>query len=173
VFSFWRVSPLEFFIWVAAVLVTIFSSIENGIYTSICTSIALLLIRLAHPRGNFLGKVTVQQHRSDRKETREVYIPFKSNGIVNPHLRITPPVPGVIIYRFEESYLYPNCSIVNSALVDYVKENMRRGKDMSNVKASDRPWNDPGPSRGQQESEQSINQKKPDLRAIVFDFSQV
>jgi len=40
VYSFWRVPPLEFFIWLAAVLVTIFSTIENGIYTSICASLA-------------------------------------------------------------------------------------------------------------------------------------
>ena len=39
VYSFWRVSPLEFIIWAAAVLVTVFSTIENGIYTSICTSL--------------------------------------------------------------------------------------------------------------------------------------
>ena len=47
VFSFWRVSPLEFVIWAAAVLITVFSSIENGIYTSICASLALLLVRIA------------------------------------------------------------------------------------------------------------------------------
>lgn len=28
VYSFWRVSPIEFFIWVAAVLVTIFTTVE-------------------------------------------------------------------------------------------------------------------------------------------------
>ena len=38
VYSFWRVSPLKFLIWLVAVLVTVFSTIENGIYTSICAS---------------------------------------------------------------------------------------------------------------------------------------
>ena len=41
VYSFWHVSPLEFLIWLAAVLVTVFSTIENGIYTSICASCPL------------------------------------------------------------------------------------------------------------------------------------
>jgi sodium-independent sulfate anion transporter 11 len=77
------------------------------------------------------------------------------------------------VYRFEESYLYPNASIVNSALVDYVKENMRRGRDMSNVKLRDRPWNDPGPSRGGAAQDQVENEKKPVLYAIVLDFSTV
>ncbi|KAF9562173.1 sulfate permease [Agrocybe pediades] len=173
VFSYWRVSPLEFFIWLAAVLVTIFSSIENGIYTSICASLFLLLVRIAHPRGSFLGKVTIHEESSDRKETREVYLPLSKGGIVNQDLKITPPSPGVIVYRFEESFLYPNCSLANSALVDYVKENMRRGKDMSSVKLSDRPWNDPGPSRGGAIQDQVDNEKKPILHAIVLDFSAV
>ncbi|KAJ1308549.1 hypothetical protein OPQ81_004249 [Rhizoctonia solani] len=54
-FMFWRVAPLEYVIWLAAVLVTIFSSIENGIYTSIIASVALLLIRIAVPGGAVPG----------------------------------------------------------------------------------------------------------------------
>ncbi|ESK85900.1 sulfate permease [Moniliophthora roreri MCA 2997] len=173
VFSYWRVSPLEFIIWTAAVLVTIFSSIENGIYVSVATSLALLLIRVAHPRGNFLGKVILRQGPGSNEE-REVFVPLGKDGVTNPHIRVVPPSPGVLIYRFEESFLYPNCSIFNDALVDYVKENMRRGKDMSTVKLSDRPWNDPGPGRGgTSASEQEENAKKPDLHAVVLDFSGV
>lgn len=173
VYSYWRVSPLEFFIWVATVLVTVFSSVENGIYMSISASLALLLIRLAHPRGYFLGKVIVHTEGAEGKEKRVIFAPLKGNGINNTHLHIVPPSPGVIVYRFEESYLYPNSSIVNSVMVDYVKEKMRRGKDMSNVRARDRPWNDPGPGRERAEAEYLDNQKKPDLHAIVFDFAQV
>jgi len=180
VYSYWRVSPLEFLIWTAAVLVTIFSSIENGIYVSICTSLALLLIRVAHPRGAFLGKVTL---RDGSKGSREVFVPIKKIGlpgthaglshVLNDQLHVTPPAPGVIIYRFEESFLYPNSSLVNSALVDYVKANMRRGIDMSTIKPSDRPWNDPGPrsGKGVGEREQEENMAKPELKAIVLDFS--
>lgn len=172
VFRYWRVSPLEFFIWLAAVLVTIFSSIENGIYTSIAASVALLLIRLAHPRGSFLGKVSIESESGDQRETREIFLPIKQNNVNNPHIKVVPPAPGILIYRFEESYLYPNCSIVNSALVDYVKENMRRGKDLSAVKLRDRPWNDNGPRRGSA-LDQVLNEKKPWLHAIVLDFSTV
>ncbi|KAF8964017.1 sulfate permease [Flammula alnicola] len=174
VYSYWRVAPLEFIIWWAAVLVTVFSSIENGIYTSIAASAALLLLRIAHPRGSFLGKVTVREEsNSVSTETREVFLPLSKIGITNQDIKITPPSPGVLVYRFEESYLYPNASIVNSALVDYVKENMRRGKDMTYVKLSDRPWNDPGPRRGGAAQEQLENEKKPALHAIVLDFSTV
>ena len=174
VYSYWQISPLEFLIWAAAVLVTVFSSIENGIYTSICTSITLLLIRLAHPRSHFLGKVTLYKDRSDSKETREVFVPLAGNGINNPDIKVTPPSPGVIVYRFEESYLYPNCSLIFSALVDHVRGNMRRGRDMTNVPASERQWNDPGVAGARNQREEQLeNEKKPVLRAIVLDFSRV
>jgi len=175
VYSYWRVSPLEFLIWVAAVLVTVFSTIENGIYTSICTSLALLLVRVAFPRGHFLGKLTLQSepHGSEPKSSREVFVPLTPDGIIKPDLKVSLPSPGVIVYRLEEGYLYPNASFSNDVLVDYVKANLRRGKDMSQVKASDRPWNDPGPSSFGADADQLENEKKPFLHAVVLDFSSV
>ncbi|KAJ7046551.1 sulfate transporter family-domain-containing protein [Mycena alexandri] len=173
VYSYWRVSPLEFVIWLAAVLTTVFSTVENGIYVSITTSIGLLLIRIAHPRGAFLGKVTVRGHRTEGKESRDVYVPLTKDGITNPHLKIDPPSPGVIVYRFEESAIFPNASHLNAELVAHVKNNMRRGKDMSNVSNSDRPWNDPGPSRHGADADQLANEKLPALHAIVIDLSSI
>ncbi|KAG1903932.1 sulfate transporter family-domain-containing protein [Suillus fuscotomentosus] len=151
-FSYWRVSPLEFLIWLAAVLVTIFSSIENGIYTSISASFALLLVRVAHPRGYFLGKVTLTRNST---ESREVFVPLRKDDVTNQYVKVDPPTPGVIVYRFEESYLYPNCAIINSVIM------------------ADRPWNDPGPTRGNSLSAEAANNEKPALHAIVLDFSGV
>ncbi|KAJ7172701.1 sulfate transporter family-domain-containing protein [Mycena filopes] len=173
VYSYWRVSPLEFVIWLAAVLTTVFSTVENGIYVSISTSVALLLIRIAHPRGAFLGKVTVRGHPSESKESRDVYVPLTRDGITNPHLKIDPPSPGTIVYRFEESAIFPNASHLNAELVAHVKKNMRRGRDMSNVSNSDRPWNDPGPSRHGADADQVANEKLPILHAIVIDLSSI
>ncbi|KAH7889777.1 sulfate transporter family-domain-containing protein [Phlebopus sp. FC_14] len=172
VYSYWRVSPLEFIIWAAAVLVTVFSTIEDGIYTSIAASMALLLIRIAHPRGYFLGKVTLSDVH-DSRNTREVFLPLRRDNVTNPHVKVDPPSPGIIIYRFEESYLYPNCSIINSAIVDHVKETMRRGIDLSTIRLRDRAWNDHGPVRGDAAAAQAANNAKPELHAIVFDFSGV
>ncbi|KAI0797755.1 sulfate permease [Abortiporus biennis] len=167
VYSFWRVSPVEFVIWLAAVLVTVFATIEDGIYMSIAASLVFLLVRIARPRGNFLGKVTV---KSDSRTSRDVFVPMKPNGaVMNPHIKVYPPSPGVVVYRFEESFLYPNSSLVNDAIVDYVKDNTRRGRDMSNIKSSDRPWNDPGGS----DAEVVTNASKPLLHAVVLDFSGV
>ncbi|KAF8630072.1 hypothetical protein AX15_003129 [Amanita polypyramis BW_CC] len=165
VYSFWRISPLEFFIWVATVLVTVFSTIENGIYTSICASLALFLIRMAHPRGSFLGKATIRGY-SKPSDVRQVFLPLTKDGMADPHIHVVPPSPGVLIYRFEDSFVYPNCSVVSNQLVDYVKENTRRSLDINKISAGDRLWNDSGPH-------DSNNENKPDLRAIVLDFSSV
>ncbi|KAF8136281.1 sulfate permease, partial [Boletus edulis] len=172
VYSYWRVAPLEFFIWLAAVFVTVFTTTENGIYTSIAASLILLLLRVAHPRGHFLGKVTLTDPRNSQ-ESREVYLPLDTDGVTNPAVKVEPLESGIVIYRFEESYLYPNCSIINSTIVDYVKENMRRGIDVSTIRLQDRPWNDPGPANGGAEAAQVVNLAKPKLRAIILDFSGV
>lgn len=172
VYSYWRVSPLEFFIWVAAVLVTIFSTIEDGIYASIVASLVLLLIRVAHPRGYFLGKVTLTDPQNGG-ESRDVFLPLRPDGVTNSMVKVKPPPPGIVIYRFEESYLYPNCSMINSVIVDYVKENIRRGIDVGAIKVQDRPWNDPGPISGGAEAAQAANLAKPKLRAVILDLSGV
>ena len=168
-YRFWRVSPFEFFIFAAAVIVTIFSSIENGIYVSLSTSIVLLIFKLAHPRGHFLGRVRVHSSNNP-SDARDVFVPLSSNRVINPQIRVVPPPPGILIYRFEETFLYPNSTVLNSAIVDHVKETTRRGADLRLVPLSDRPWNDPGPRDGVT-AEWEESQSKPVLRAIVLDFS--
>lgn len=169
VYKFWRISPFEFFIWWAAVLVTIFSTIENGIYVSLSTSIALLIFRLAHPRRRFLGRVRVHSSNNP-SDSRDVFVPLADNHVINPQIRVEPPPPGVLVYRLEETFLYPNCSIVNSEIVDYVRANIRRGTDVRLIPLADRPWNDPG-SRFGPDSEWEENQARPVLHSIVLDFS--
>ncbi|KAG8898388.1 hypothetical protein FRB99_007458, partial [Tulasnella sp. 403] len=174
VYNFWRISPLECIIWWAAVLVTVFSSIENGIYTSICASAALLIIRIARPKGHFLGRVVLRQ--GEEKDYREVFVPIPgangNNSNVNPHIKVDPPAPGVVIYRPEESVLYPNSSLVTDALVDYVKKVTKTGRDLSNISLADRPWNDPGPRSGKLVLSPE-DAAKPILRSVVLDFTAV
>ena len=170
-YGFWRVSPFEFFIWLAAVIVTVFSSIENGIYVSLATSGVLLIFRLAHPRGHFLGRVRVHSSRNP-SDSRDVLVPLSPNHVINPQIRVDLPPPGILIYRFEETYLYPNCTALNSDIVDHVKATMQRGRDLRLVPLSDRPWNDPGPRHGVA-AEWEENQARPTLRAIILDFSTV
>jgi solute carrier family 26 (sodium-independent sulfate anion transporter), member 11 len=171
IYTYWQVSPLEFVIWWAGVLVIVFTTVEIGIYTVMIASLVLLLLRIARPRGAFLGKVKVHSQTDPDRESREVYVPLNPGAnLTNPELQVIPPTPGVILYRFEESYLYPNSSVVTTILVDYAKTTTRRGRDLSGLSAGERPWNDPGPRKGAVVEDDS---NKPLLRAIVLDFSGV
>lgn len=55
----YKVAPVDCVIFVVAVFITVFSSIENGIYFAICASCANLLFHIAMPTGVFLGRVKV------------------------------------------------------------------------------------------------------------------
>lgn len=59
--NFWRIAPLDAGIFVVAVLITVFASIEDGVYFAMCASAAVLLFRIAKPKGHFLGRVKVAE----------------------------------------------------------------------------------------------------------------
>lgn len=58
---FWKASPIELVIFIGAVFFSIFISIEAGVYFSVASSLALLLIKIAFPTGQFLGRVELVQ----------------------------------------------------------------------------------------------------------------
>ena len=78
VYAFWRISPFEFGIWAVGVLVSVFTTIEYGIYATISLSALLLLMRVAHPGGHFLGKVPVRSEIDIAM--REVFVPLDKAG---------------------------------------------------------------------------------------------
>ena len=59
--NFWNISPLDAGIFIVAVFVTVFSSIENGVYFAIAASAGVLLFRIAKPKGQFLGRVKLAE----------------------------------------------------------------------------------------------------------------
>jgi sodium-independent sulfate anion transporter 11 len=166
-FVFWRVQPLEAIIFLVAVFITIFSSIENGIYWAIASSAAVLLYRIARPRGQFLGRLRL----SNGKQSRDIWVPVDKR-LLNPDTKIAPPPPGVVVFRPTESFTYPNASTQCDIIVDEIKRITKRGKPNAFPTLGDRPWNDIGPRRGFTQEE--INgDKRPVLHALVFDFSAV
>ncbi|WVR07225.1 hypothetical protein IAU60_004266 [Kwoniella sp. DSM 27419] len=170
-YSFWRVSPLEYIIFVGAVLWSVFYTIEAGIYWSLATSLVLLLIRIARPRGHFLGRVRIRPESVEAgHQIRDVYLPLCDK---NRDIEVESPPAGIVIYRFEESFLYPNASYINDRLVSHVKGVTRRGKDFSGVSAGDRPWNDPGPKAKDAQALIEAENSKPRLRAVILDFTAV
>lgn len=193
VYQFWRVSPLEAIIFFIGVIVTIFSSIENGIYCTICVSAAVLLFRVVKARGQFLGRVKIHSvvgdHllNSDGKygspgsaippplddtdtAYRNIFLPINHHDGSNPEIEAEQPYPGIFIYRFSEGFNYPNANHYTDYLVETIYKQTRRTNLQSYGKKGDRPWNMPGPRPGQQEEDRS---NLPILRAVILDFSSV
>jgi len=153
-YKFWRVSPLEVPIFLAGVLVTVFSSIENGIYTTICVSAAVLLYRVVKAQGRFLGKVKIHSvigdHLIDSNEpkseqykpngngyrklddfdestaTRNAFLPIDHGDGSNPAIEVQSPYPGIFIYKFSEGYNFPNASHYLEYLVATVLRDTKR-----------------------------------------------
>lgn len=261
-YQFWKVSPIEAIIFLAAVFITVFSNIEAGIYFSIASSVALLLFRIAMARGQFLGRVeyyelinptviskngqvvfdntisksqnisssstgddsslsnsnsisrvekgefasnatplndnnklsdpnefgiqtyaeedpqkqqTQQRQQSIDNSPRYVkrykWVPLDLENL-NPNVKVLPPPPGVVVFRPNESFIYPNCSRQVDFVLDEVKRVTCPGIEKSQViKLGDRPWNDHGPRH--RKFDPNYVEKRPPLRAVVFDFSSV
>ncbi len=190
VYQFWRTSPMEVPIFFAGVFVTIFSSIENGIYTTITCSMALYLYRAFKAQGRFLGKVKVHSVVGDHllegddsryqnprgpdndpdASARNIFLPLGADDGSNPYIKPEHPYPGIFIYRFSEGFNYPNANHYTDYLVAEIMRETRRTDPASFGKLGDRPWNNPGPRRGHEEQ---TNDHLPTLKAVILDFSSV
>lgn len=139
VYQYWLTSPLEFVIFFAGVFVSIFTSIENGIYVTIAASAALLLFRLAKSPGRFLGKVNIQTATRDSvsgnssfteeslsEKSHAAFIALDRNDLSNPKVDIKSPYPGVFIYRFGEGLNYVNSARHLDNLTIYIFNRTRR-----------------------------------------------
>lgn len=148
VWQIWRISPLEVLIYFAGVLVAVFSSIENGVYTTVCVSFFLVIWRLFLSRGHVLGFArirTVKPASSDgmassdtssgdmtkgEKETeisyRTGFLPIDHKDGSNPKVEVDQPYPGVFIYRPTEGFNYPNANRYLSDLTEHIFQHTRR-----------------------------------------------
>lgn len=193
VYQFWRVSPFEVIVFFVGVFVTVFSSIENGIYATVVISAALLFWRILRGQGRFLGKVKIhsvigdhvigEDHRQVVGEygtfdagdnaARNVFLPIDHGDGTNPEVELDQPYPGIFIYRFSEGFNYPNASHSLEYFTEYVFERTRRTNLQSYGRLGDRPWNDPGPSRKASKAAAQIaaSESKPTLKAVILDFS--
>lgn len=64
-YKYWQLSPLELLIWIVGVVLALFISLEVSIYTTICLSFVVLLVRFARTKGRFLGLVHVYRVTPD------------------------------------------------------------------------------------------------------------
>ncbi|KAM0420802.1 hypothetical protein ACHAPT_011463 [Fusarium lateritium] len=189
VYQFWRVSPIEVIIFFAGVLVTVFTTIEIGIYTTVATSFAVFVFRLFQTRGRFLGVVRVRTMKAnvnggtsspgsiakevtvDESESslRAGFLPLDHEDGSNPNVIVRNPYPGVFIYRFAEGFNYPNASRYLNHLTETIFAECRRTNPALLGRLGDRPWNDGEPRN----IKVATNDERPILKAVIFDFSTV
>lgn len=105
------------------------------------------------------------------KGARNIFLPLDHHDGSNPEIRVVPPYPGVIIYRFQELFNYPNASRVLDDLTDQVFRLTQRTNPNAYARLGDRPWNDPGKTRKQTGADP--NDHRPTLKAVILDFSAV
>ncbi|KAJ5219317.1 uncharacterized protein N7498_001416 [Penicillium cinerascens] len=190
VYQFWRVSPFDAMIFFIGVVVTVFSSIEDGIYCTICVSVAVLLFRVAKARGQFLGRVTIHSvvgdhlldgdgkygspgnHKDPSQHEdhahRSIFVPINHTDGSNPDIEVEQPLPGIFIYRFSEGFNYPNANHYTDFLVQTIFRSTRRTNPHAFKRPGDRPWNDAG-VKGEDETQDD----RPLLQAVILDFSSV
>ncbi|KAK5661245.1 hypothetical protein OQA88_11139 [Cercophora sp. LCS_1] len=186
VYRFWQTSPLEVVIFFAGVFVSIFTSIENGIYVTIIASAVVLLFRVAKSPGRFLEKVDVYSVPRDSvrggnsvsrqalvgETSHPAFIPRDKIDLANPEVQLKSPYPGVFVYRFGEGLNYVNSARHLDNMTIHIFKHTRRTQLDKYEKLGDRPWNDPGPRRGQKLDNAEMV-ARPTLRAVVLDFTAV
>ncbi|ANB14441.1 Sul1p [Sugiyamaella lignohabitans] len=60
--KFWKSSPVETIVFLGAVFLSVFVSLESGIYFSFAACLVFLLLRISFPTGQFLGRVEVVEY---------------------------------------------------------------------------------------------------------------
>ena len=149
-YQFWRVNPIEVIIWFAGMLVTVFTTIENGIYVTIAVSMAVFLFRAFKAHGRFLGKVKIHSvvgdhvldgahGNSSRPDLdndpdggiRNAFLPLSHDDGSNPSIEFEKPYPGIYIYRFSEGYNYPNANHYLDFMVRTIFQETQRTNQFS------------------------------------------
>jgi sodium-independent sulfate anion transporter 11 len=139
VYKYWQTSPLEVAIFFAGVFVSIFTSIENGIYVTIASSGGILLFRIAKSPGKFLGRVnthtatrnslkgtSLSQEVLGNEKPHAAFIALDRSDLSNPEVDIHSPYPGVFIYRFGEGLNYVNSARHLDTLTVFIFKHSRR-----------------------------------------------
>jgi len=149
-YRIWRISPIDFIIFITGVILSIFTTVEIGIYVTVSVSAGIVGFRLMKSPGRFLGKVkvlstTAQSPISRRYQPlssssltriihaekaddegldhvleRNLFLPLYHEDGTNPEIKIEIPLPGIFIYQFSESFNYANASYTLDQLLQTV-----------------------------------------------------
>ncbi|CAG8445826.1 13836_t:CDS:2 [Dentiscutata heterogama] len=138
-------------------------SVEIGIYASVGFSLAITLIQLSRPQFETIGRIAIASFNGVTSK-KYAYVPLKA-----PFDEAQSPPSGILIFRLDRMFTYPNADYVEGQIINYVKENTRRVTELPK-NANELPWNE---ARDIFDKEITKNSELPPLKAIIFDFSAV
>ncbi|KAJ9052482.1 Sulfate permease 2 [Entomophthora muscae] len=159
-----KVHPGDATVFLVGAIVTFFFGAELGIALSVAVAFVKLVYRLAHP--------TMLQLYQTQDGT---FIDSK-HPLITKH----PPPPGVIVFRPQQSLIFPNIDFIRDNLIDLVSELTRSGA--AQLPRDARLWSDDMAGRGERlraHRAKLENTPAPDeahlpfLRAIILDLSAV
>jgi sodium-independent sulfate anion transporter 11 len=167
----WDIDFFDFLSFLVAFIVTVFVSIEFGIYASVAFSLFVLLYRIARPQLQLLVREETGGWVSHDEVSRE-----------DPTAKVDlMPFPGIAVFRIEEALTYPNANYLSDKIKLWVQTNTDCG---SIARADELLWNEKRPSHLNQgitndEEDDAFgilpetHSKRNVLRALVFDLSAV
>lgn len=149
----WGASYSEFFVWVSAVLVTIFVNVQTGIYAAVGLSLMLMLHQFARPTMKTMKKVSAYLYVDDSDPN------FSKCESLLPS--------SILIFRPCDSILYPNAEHISDFIVKTVKSRTHCGNiEDINRADSEKSWS--APRKNDNETEHAEV-----LKAVILDFSAV
>ncbi|KAI9139385.1 sulfate transporter family-domain-containing protein [Paraphysoderma sedebokerense] len=134
----WRIQPWDFIIGITSLIATLIVGLETGIQISVALAVAILLFRVARPQIHLLGRLVLPPINNPPEHIKVSEITKTNNlkalaGPLNPSCKVhplsniyvpycfidygyvvTPPPPGVLVVKLQESLTFPNA--------EYVKE---------------------------------------------------
>ncbi|KAI9103691.1 sulfate transporter family-domain-containing protein [Phlyctochytrium arcticum] len=164
----WDIQFLDLVAFLLALLFTIFFSIEVGIYVSVGFAVAVLLYRLARPHYQLLARAN-----------DGLWVNVKDGRLGT---QATPPPPGILVFRLEESLTYPNANYFAEHVKEIVIDRTEYGGPV--LKANQRLWCDDTEDRIKKSRKTAASNAAakndfntpsplPHLRGVVFDMSAV
>ncbi|KAI9291923.1 sulfate permease [Neoconidiobolus thromboides FSU 785] len=166
VLDLWKVQPSDCLVFLLATLATFFAGAEIGIASSVGLAFLILVYQIARPHLYLLAQVVGRSG---------VFIDQK-----HPGYKTSSPLPGVLIFKPQESLIFPNIDYIRDSLLDVVLEVTRSGSVV--VNPEDKLWCDDLEVRGNKlraarEKQTGIAAPDPKsltyLKAVIFDFSSV
>lgn len=130
-YRYYRMSFVDFVASMLGFWVTLFTTTEIGLATSVGFNIVVTLLRLAFPRWVGLSNIETSAHANEK-------IPMAK---LTPAIDSMEVPPEAYYLRFTDDLLFPNAEKLKAAILEEVKLRYEPATSAIDLKSPDRSWN--------------------------------